>query len=254
MIPDFSTRSIGVEIMDDLECSGEVLHQTLRELEFINKWLGGNRITLDALEQLCLTAPKGEITIADLGCGGGEMLRLIDAWGKKKNLQLKLIGLDANPNVIAFAKKNTADYPHIYFETVNIFSSEFLQQEYDVVIGTLFFHHFRDAELKSFFRKLGTRVRLGYIINDIHRHWLAFYSIKILTRIFSRSAMVRYDAPLSVLRAFKRQELTSILNHACLPDRQAGAAQVAIRWRWAFRWQVVVRAAFFVFFALFGLA
>ncbi len=236
-MPDFSTRSSGVEIMDDLECSGEVLHQTLRELEFINRWLGGNRITIDAIKQLCRTASDREIVIADLGCGGGEMLRLIDAWGKKNNLRLKLIGLDANPNVIQFAKRNIADCPHIYFKALNIFSGEFLQQEYDIVIGTLFFHHFTDSQLKIFFTKLGTRVRLGYIINDIHRHWLAFYSIKLLTKFFSKSAMVRYDAPLSVLRAFKRKELISILN-------QAGAVQVAIRWCWAFRWQVVVRGGF----------
>lgn len=234
-MPDFSTRSTSPEIMDDLECSGEVLNQTLRELEFINKWLGGNRITISAIEQLCRKAPGREITIVDLGCGGGEMLRLIDAWGKKNNLQLKLIGFDANPNVVAFAKKNIADCPHIYFKAVNVLSSEFFQEEYDIVIGTLFFHHFSDDKLKNFFSKLGRSVRLGYIINDIHRHWLAFYSIKLLTILFSRSAMVKYDAPLSVLRAFKRKELASILG-------QAGAAHVSIRWCWAFRWRAIVHA------------
>ena len=38
-MPDFFNRSDEVEVMDDLECSGDVLEQTLRELEFINKWL-----------------------------------------------------------------------------------------------------------------------------------------------------------------------------------------------------------------------
>jgi len=246
-MPDFSTRSAGIEIMDDLQCSGEVLHQTLRELEIINKWLGGNRITIDAIKKLCRTAPDRQITIADLGCGGGEMLRIIDAWGKKNNLHLKLIGFDANPNVIAFAKKNLADSPHIRFEAVDVFSSEFHHQEYDIVIGTLFFHHFNDDQLKSFFKQLRGRVKLGYIINDIHRHWIAFYSIKILTKLFSRSAMVKYDAPLSVLRAFWRKELCNILE-------QAGPAEVTISWRWAFRWQVVVRVSFYLFVSLFGLA
>jgi 2-polyprenyl-3-methyl-5-hydroxy-6-metoxy-1,4-benzoquinol methylase len=235
-MPDFSTRSGGVEIMDDLECSGNVLEQTLLELELINKWLGGNQITIDAIARLCRMAPGRQLTIADLGCGGGDMLRTIEAWGKKNNVDLKLIGLDANPNVIAFARKNIADRPHILFETVNIFSNDFLHREYDIVVGTLFFHHFTDHQLVSFFRQLKGRVKLGYIINDIHRHWLAYYSIKILTWLFSRSAMVKYDAPLSVLRAFRKMELIKILE-------QASPAEFAIRWRWAFRWQVIAKVA-----------
>jgi 2-polyprenyl-3-methyl-5-hydroxy-6-metoxy-1,4-benzoquinol methylase len=223
--------------MDDLECSGEVLEQTLRELEFINKWLGGNQITIDAIAQLSKDARGRELSIADLGCGGGEMLKTIDAWGKKNNLKLKLMGFDANPNVIAFAKKNIANCPHIHFETVNVFSNEFLQQKYDIVIGTLFFHHFSGDQLTGFFKQLNSTVRLGYVINDIHRHWLAYYCIKVLTLFFSRSAMVKYDAPLSVLRAFRKAELKKIL-------QMAAPAGFAIRWRWAFRWQVIAKVAF----------
>jgi 2-polyprenyl-3-methyl-5-hydroxy-6-metoxy-1,4-benzoquinol methylase len=233
-MPDFSTRSGKVEIMDDLECSGYVLEQTLRELEFINKWLGGNKITIDAIAHLSRFSHTRDITIADLGCGGGEMLRIIDRWGRKNNLKVRLVGIDANPNIIAFAKRNLKDCPGIRFETVNIFSSEFRDLKYDIVIGTLFYHHFSNDQLAMFFKQLQKQVALGYIINDIHRHWLAYYSIKILTRLFSKSAMVKYDAPLSVLRSFKKKELEKILDVAGPADRK-------IQWKWAFRWQAIVK-------------
>jgi len=232
---DFSNRSVEIEIMDDLNCTGDVLYQTLRELEVINKWLGGNSITLDAIEKLLAShSNAGEVSIADLGCGGEDMLRLIDAWGKEKNLKMNLIGIDANPNIIEFAKRNQKDYPHIRFQTCNIFSEEFRNQKYDVVIGTLFYHHFSHEQLVHFFKQLKRQVAIGFIINDIHRHWLAYYSIKALTRAFSKSSMVKYDAPLSVLRAFKKQELLKIMD-------ESFAENFSIRWKWAFRWQVIAK-------------
>jgi 2-polyprenyl-3-methyl-5-hydroxy-6-metoxy-1,4-benzoquinol methylase len=232
-MPDFSIRSTEVEIMDDLNCSGHVLDRTLRELEIINKWLGGNRITIKSLEQL-LPKNNREITIADLGCGGGDMLRMIDSWGKNRNLKLNLIGIDANPNIVAFAKRNLVAYPHIQFRTLDIFSEEFQRQQYDVVIGTLFYHHFSSDQLVQFFKKLKQQVTIGFIINDIHRHWLAYYSIKLLTQAFSKSPMVKYDAPLSVLRAFRRRELRKLLDATAIEN-------FTIRWKWAFRWQVIAK-------------
>jgi hypothetical protein len=102
-----------------------------------------------------------------------------------------------------------------------------------VVIGTLFFHHFSNESLSCFFRQLQSQTRIGFIINDIHRHWLAYYSIKFLTGWLSKSAMVKFDAPLSVLRAFRKKELIEILE-------RAGITRYKIRWMWAFRWQVIV--------------
>lgn len=233
-MPDFSTRSDEVEVMDDLDCAGKVLEQTLRELEFINKWLGGNKITLSAIGQLVKLSPDKVITIADLGCGSGGMLRIIDSWGRRENLNLKLIGIDANPNIIDIAKSNLKDCPDIHLRTLNILSKEFQEQQYDIVIGTLFYHHFQDEQLTEFFKRLKQQVSLGYIINDIHRHWLAYYAIKILTQFFSKSSMVKYDAPLSVLRAFKKTELKKILQSSQNFD-------FTIRWKWAFRWQVIAR-------------
>jgi len=234
-MPEFSKRSGEIEIMDDLNCTGEVLDQTLLELEIINKWLGGNSITIHAVSELLKSNTNSqEITIADLGCGGGGILRIIDAWGKKRKLKMKLIGIDANPYIISFAKNNLTDYPHIQFETANILGQDFRHQKFDIVIGTLFYHHFTNEQLINFFKHLKDNVRIGFIINDIHRHWLAYYSIKFLTHVFSKSAMVKYDAPLSVLRAFKKKELMQMLKAAHIEN-------FTIQWRWAFRWQVIAR-------------
>jgi SAM-dependent methyltransferase len=228
-----SKRSNDIEVMDDLNCSGSVLNQSLRELEFINATLGGNAVTLSALNRLFKGKDKKAVyAIADLGCGGGDMARHILNWGKRHGYLFKVFGIDANPNVIEFARKNISAHPEIQFQTLNIFSEEFDRINVDVVIGTLFYHHFRSEELVAFFRKLRSQAKLAIIINDIHRHPLAYYSIKYLTAIFSKSSMVQNDAPLSVARAFTRRELEGIL-------RDAGYTNYSIKWKWAFRWQVV---------------
>jgi 2-polyprenyl-3-methyl-5-hydroxy-6-metoxy-1,4-benzoquinol methylase len=230
----FANRSAAVEIMDDLNCHGEVVDQTLRELEFINKWLGGNAVTLDAVDQLTKKIGNRTISIADLGCGSGDMLRLLSKWASKKQIKVQLTGIDANPHIIDFAQRRCADHPEITFEAVDIFAPEFKTRTFDIVVGTLFYHHFDSQKLTDFFSDLKQQTRIGIVINDIHRHWLAYYSIKFLTAIFSRSAMVKFDAPLSVLRAFKKKELENILE-------KSGMSEHTLNWKWAFRWQVIWR-------------
>lgn len=234
MAVNFTHRSTGIEIMDDLDCRGEVVDQTLRELDFINHWLGGNAVTLNGLQSLWKTIPKNEkLIIADLGCGSGEMLRLITKLAGEEERQVDLIGMDANPNITLYAQKHSTGFANIKIEATNIFSDEFRKQKFDIVLATLFLHHFTKDELIRIFSSLKNQANHGIIINDIHRHPLAYYSIKFLTRLFSKSAMVKFDAPLSVLRAFKKEELKNIL-------QKAGIEKYQLRWKWAFRWQLVI--------------
>lgn len=234
-MPDFRTRSSELEIMDDLAYTGTLMDRTLFELEVINKWLGGNNVTIGGLKELLGNITSDSVTVADLGCGRGDMLRLIDSWAKKNNRHVNLIGVDANPYIVNAAKENLKLFPHIKFQTINIFSREFESQRFDVVIGTLFYHHFSNTELIQFFRQLKDQIKIGFVINDIHRHPLAYYSISLLTKLFSKSSMVKFDAPLSVRRAFTKKELLEILD-------SAGIEKFTIRWKWAFRWQVLVFA------------
>jgi 2-polyprenyl-3-methyl-5-hydroxy-6-metoxy-1,4-benzoquinol methylase len=230
----FSQRSSALEIMDDLEFHEEVVFQTLRELDFINQWLGGNAVTLEAVENIWRTIPKEKtISIADLGCGSGEMLRLISKKADQQNRKVQLTGIDANPHITDYAQNHSRDFDNIHFTTLNIFFEEFQKLDYDIILATLFLHHFSDDELVILFASLKKQSKIGIIVNDIHRHSLAYYSIKWLTSLFSKSSMVKYDAPLSVLRAFTRKELQSIL-------KKAGIENYKLKWKWAFRWQLII--------------
>lgn len=230
----FSHRAEIIEIMDDLQCSGEVVHQTLRELEIINRWLGGNAVTLQGIKILMESKNiDGPIAIADIGCGGGDGLKEIAAWGRSKKLTFNLTGVDANPNIIAFAKQNSSDFNEINYVASNIFDANFKQTQFDIVVATLFTHHLTNEELIMLLKSLLQQCRIGIIINDLHRHWLAYHSIRLLTKWFSKSTMVKYDAPVSVLRSFSRKDLLKILN-------KAGISNYSLKWKWAFRWQLII--------------
>ena len=232
-MPDFSDRATAHEIMDDLGVSGVDLDQALHELDGINFLLGGNYVTLQGLALLTERYKKGRLHIADVGCGSGDMLRRIRRLMERRQIDAVLTGFDANPNVVNYAMAHTPASCRIQYEALNIFSDDFKSRKFDVVTATLFFHHFSDDQLILFFKALRNHVSMGLVINDIHRHWFAYYAIKMLTKIFSKSPMVIHDGPVSVLRAFTRAELKQIL-------MKAGFDRFTIKWRWAFRWQVVV--------------
>lgn len=227
-------RSEEPELMDDLSLSGEELRQNLQELEVINNWLGGHKVVLNALDQLTAKPTTQPIRIADIGCGGGDTLKSIAEWARKQGISVELVGVDANNFMVHYARNRCAAYPEITIEQHDVFSESFAQQKYDVVVCSLFCHHFTDRQLVYMFRQLYRQVQLGVIINDLHRHWLAYYSIKYITAIFSRSYLVKNDAPLSVWRAFRRKELKHLV-------QQAGVTTYKLRWMWAFRWQLLLR-------------
>lgn len=219
--------------MDDFSCSGEVLHQTLRELERINKLLGGDQISVHGLKQLIRRNQQEKYDLVDLGCGGGDTLKLMDRWAQKRNHRVQFMGIDANANIIDYARANTSGNNNISFEALDIFSESFKGQQYDIAHCSLFAHHFTDDELIALLQQLTEQARLGIIINDLHRHTISYYFTKWVIRTLSKSEMVRFDSVVSVARSFRRKELVNILNRANIKN-------YTLKWRWAFRWELII--------------
>ena len=233
---NLTTRATTPELMDDLTLATAELRQNLDELETINTWLGGYQPVLHALARLRPRFPPGRpLRLADLGSGGGDTLRHVARWARRQGAPVALTGIDANEFMLRYAAAKSAAYPEISYQQLDIFSPEFAAQPYDVLTASLFCHHFTDAELVELLRRWHRQAGLAVVINDLHRHPLAYHSIKLLTKLFGGSRLVRHDAPLSVARAFSRADWQRLLT-------QAGITRYELRWRWAFRWQVVLVA------------
>jgi len=109
-----------------------------------------------------------------------------------------------------------------------------INTEHDISICSLVCHHFYGKVLVDFIYKMSNTAKLGVVINDLHRHWFAFHSIGLLSRIFSKSHLVKNDAKLSVLKGFKIAEWRHFLS-------QLGFKNYSIRWIWAFRHLIILR-------------
>ena len=212
---DLTARATGPELMDDLTMATDALRQNLDELETINTWLGGYAPVLQALAQLRPRFPAGRpVRVADLGSGGGDTLRHVARWVRKRGLAAELTGVDANAFMLDYATAKSRAYPEISYRQFDIFSPEFQAKPFDVVTCSLFCHHFTDAELVTLLRQWQQQAQVAVVVNDLHRHWLAYYSIKWLTRLLGGSYLVRHDAPLSVARAFRRRLGDAVVNRA----------------------------------------
>ncbi len=226
-------RTYEAEIMDDFSIDGEVLYDALDKLATINRLLGGNRITINGLKTLLRNQPQDrQVVIVDLGCGGGDILRAISNFGKKEGYNFQLIGIDANNNTLEYASKLSSGFENIEFRYVDVFSDEFNGLEYDIAITTLFLHHFEDPQLLRLMEHLLKTAKLGIVVNDLHRHRLAYYLFKLIS-IPIKNKMIVQDGLTSVLRGFKRKELERI--------SQQLNARFQLKWKWAFRYQWILK-------------
>ena len=229
---DTKQRSDQTEIMDDLSLEGPLLRDTLDKLATINKFLGGNNVTLNGLKVLLKNHSKDKpIIIIDLGCGGGDVLRDIAQWGRKKGYIFKLIGIDANADAVYYAQTLSKKYPELSFKQCDIFSEDFQKLNFDIALATLFFHHFKESELICFTEQLVKKAKLGVVVNDLHRNRLAYYLYKLITIPINNEMIVR-DGLTSVLRGFKRKDLITI--------SETIGVKYQIKWKWAFRFQWIL--------------
>jgi 2-polyprenyl-3-methyl-5-hydroxy-6-metoxy-1,4-benzoquinol methylase len=223
------------EIMDDFTLEGEVLREALDKIAKINQFLGGNSLTLNGVKELILTVPKSRlITIVDVGCGNGDLLRVLSNYGKENNYSFSLIGIDANAFTVNHAKKLSESYSNINFQCEDIFEFDFSQLKCDIILCTLTLHHFKNEEIESLLTTFYANSNLGIVINDLHRSSLAYRLFQIICFLFQLNSMSREDGLTSILRGFKKEELETF-------SKKLGFKKYKIQWKWAFRYQWIIQ-------------
>ena len=222
-------RSLKKELLDADDIPTADLYQNLKELDRINALLGGYDITFSALKKVI--QPGKAYTLIDIGCGGGDTLKRIQQWQLREKLKLELIGIDLKPVCIEYATRNKPrpDIQFICDDYRNMFHH---LPQIDIIHACLFCHHLDERQLIELIQFALDKNKV-LIINDLERNGFAYWSIKILTAIFSKSYLVKNDAPLSVARGFVKKEWLDIIN-------KAGAKHFSVKNKWAFRHEVII--------------
>jgi ubiquinone/menaquinone biosynthesis C-methylase UbiE len=216
-------RSYDAEIMDDFSIQDERIDKALHELKIINKFLGGISTTKSALKYF----PESEndkLKIVDVGSGSSD--NLLSAKSKYPNLQI--LSIDKNLRALSGSENLPGKI------NSNAFELPFKNNSCDIIHTALFLHHFTEEELHFLLKEFLRTASKGIIINDLQRSYLALMGIKILTVLFSKSEMVKNDAPLSVKRGFTKQEILKLLS-------DVGVTDFLIKKKWAFRWMIVIK-------------
>ncbi|MEO6670794.1 MAG: SAM-dependent methyltransferase, partial [Ferruginibacter sp.] len=143
------------------------------------------------------------------------------------------IGIDIKGSCIEFASKQYPALPASWI-TSDYAAADLSFNKPTVVFSSLFCHHFTETELTAMIHWMKKNSSKGFFINDLQRHPVAYILIKWLTGIFSKSYLVKNDAPLSVARGFKKHEWVAIF-------QAAGISNYTIKWKWAFRYLIVCK-------------
>lgn len=224
----FAKRSYQKELLDRDDIPFEDIKKNMEELDVVNTWLGGHAITINGFRQLA--SRHRPLHVCEIGSGGGDNLAAIEKYCRKKNIPVQFTGIDINPSCNTVAQQRMAGIPARFITDDYINNKP--DMPYDIIFSSLFCHHFTDEQLVAQLRWMESNSRLGFFINDLHRHPFAYYAIKGLTTIFSGSSLVKNDAPLSVARGFIKKDWLQLFD-------TAGISNFSVSWKWAFRWLII---------------
>lgn len=218
-------RSTSPEVMDDMSITDERIDAALKELTVINRFLGGNRASLFGIRQMAESLPRSHrIRILDCGAGGADLVNALRALDRPYTIT----SLDLNFRACHYSKSRRSGLNAV---NGSAFKLPFRDRSFDLIHAAMFCHHFDDKALGLILHEWSRVASVGIVINDLRRSAAAFLGITFLTKLLSRSPMVRNDAPLSVRRGFQRDELAGITS---------GYGSVTMSRHWAYRWLVTI--------------
>jgi 2-polyprenyl-3-methyl-5-hydroxy-6-metoxy-1,4-benzoquinol methylase len=214
----FAARSTASEWMDAPDLDQADLARCLDDLAVVNSVTLARAPTIGFLRRAA--RERTALSVLDVGYGQGDMLRRIARWGQRRGVALRLEGIDLSVASKVAAETATPGWMGITYRTGDVFDEA--PGSVDVIVSSLFTHHLDDASVVRFVQWMERTARVGWFVNDLHRHAVAYYGFKALSRMAGWHPMVQHDGPVSVARSFRRGDW----------ERLLGKAGVAARVRW----------------------
>ncbi len=172
-----------------------------------------NVVTLAARPTLAFLTRAAErsktLRILDVGFGDGDILRRIARWATKRGVSVELVGVDLNPRSEVAARAHGGDIRYVTGDYADLAG-----ERWDVILSSLVAHHMTHSQLVAFLRFMEARARIGWFVNDLHRHRFAHAGFPLLATLARWHPMVRHDGTLSIARSYRPNEWPPILAEA----------------------------------------
>jgi 2-polyprenyl-3-methyl-5-hydroxy-6-metoxy-1,4-benzoquinol methylase len=223
-------RSDAAELMDAPDLDEAVHARCLGDLAAVNRVTFTHRATLRWLRTAMAAVPAGRVvTILDVACGHGDLLRAIARCGARARWRLALTGIDLNPRSALAARAATPAGMEIDYVTGDVFTYAPVPAP-DFIVSSQFTHHLAAPAIIKLLGWLEAHSARGWHITDLHRHRLAYHGFAVLARAMRWQPIVRHDGQVSVARGFTAAEWRAMAAAAGLPAQ--------VRWRLPFRHSV----------------
>lgn len=194
-----------------------LIDDNLDDLRRINRLLGGRHLTLAPLARLAAHVPPHEtLRVLDVATGAADIPRAIAAWAARAGRRVLVVASDANEAVLASGRDHEPVPPSVVFVVADGTALPFADRAFHVSASSLALHHLSPRQASRFLAEQRRCVRIGLIVNDIVRSWLAYFGAILATRLGSTNWLTHHDGPLSVLRAFTVPEMRRLAREAGL--------------------------------------
>ena len=207
----FPPRNLRDELLDLDEAPYEEVRDSLNDVATVNRYLSGYRVLLHHagkfLKEHQLDRP---FTVLDAATGSADQPVALVRLARRLGISIQITAIDINSKMLKMAKDEICEYPEIRLVQCDVLALPFKDEEFDLAVNNLSLHHFTWENAVAILKSIYKSARLGFLVNDLHRSRIAHAVIFLLTRIFTRNRLTRYDAPVSVMNAFTPSEFREL--------------------------------------------
>lgn len=206
-----------LELLDLGRGTSTEVRKSLRDIRRINTYLGGAQVVCKAVRQLLRQHTLRQATILDIGTGSADIPARLVKMGQQQGCDLRLIALDNQWRHLQVARADGAEGLSMHLLQADAFRLPLADKGVDIVTTSLFLHHFRPPQINELLREFSRVSRIGWVANDLVRHYMPLIFFRLTWPIFARSYITRYDGTASLRRAYTINEMRRVLEQVELP-------------------------------------
>lgn len=229
--PSSMQRVEGVPELLDGSLDRRLLDDNLRDLARFNRFLGGSRLSWNALRYVLAEAgPTEPVRLLDVGTGAADIPAEFHDRAIAGGRRLTIEAIDIRPEIVAAAQARTAARPGLHISLAAGPPFDFPPTSFDIVHASLVLHHSDPPDARRLLAELARLARRAVIVNDLERGRSLLAGAWLLTRLVTANQYTRHDAPLSIRRAYTADEMSALAAAAGVRERRRFHAPFGYRY------------------------